>query len=1390
MKIIKKQWFILTAIMMLLASYILPFAPNASAAEPITVKQAIANNSGTATVKGYIVGYTKSNAPSYQFEGPFTSDTNFAIADSPNERDVKKILPVQLTSAYRSEFGLASKPENLGKQVFVTGKLMNYFGVPGLQSPSAISFEAPPSDPADPPPFSGVEGLEINDIQGAGHNSPYKDQNVKGVEGIVTHVVNASNFYMQDPTPDENSKTSEGILVYKPSHNAQAGDSVAVNGLVKEWVLDGYSDKLQTDLAMTEINAQDGSVTKIASGQELPAPLVIGKDVKPPTQVVDNDQFGTFDPEQDGIDFYESLEGMRVALESPTAVAPQKYGEVPVITEKVEGKVYTTPGGIPLAKDNANPERLHLLFGDRNFVSKTGDKFNGTVTGVVSYSFQNYKILTDKAALPPLVESEYEREVSQIAKDEDKLTVATYNMENYTAANAVKTDKIAKSIVQNLGTPDIIGLVEVQDNNGETNDGTTDASQNYQALIDAIVANGGPAYQWTDIAPENNQDGGAPGGNIRVGYIYNPARVSLAEGTKGSATQAVGYENGSLTLNPGRIDPANPAFASSRKPLAAEFIFKGEEVIVIANHFNSKGGDEPIFGKNQPPVLGSEAQRMDIAKAVNSFVADVKSKNADANVVVLGDLNDFEFSNPLAALKGNELTNLIEKVPAPERFTYNYQGNSQVLDHLLVSNNLAERAEVDIVHINSPFTEAHGRVSDHDPVLAQLDLSKAPAGPKPLDLSIMHTNDSHAHVEQYPKLITAVNEVRGQKENSLLLDAGDVMSGTLYFRQYKGLADLEFMNKLRYDAMTFGNHEFDKDSATLANFIKEATFPMVSANVNVTADPELGPLFKDQIGSPGEGGNIYSAIVKEIEGEKVGIFGLTTEETSFLANPSDDVVFENAMEKAEETVTALEGEGVNKIIALSHLGYNVDQDLAETVDGIDVIVGGHSHTKLTTPEVVQKAEPTLIVQANEYLYYLGLLDVSFDEAGVIKSHNGQLLDLKNYAADAEAAARVAELRAPLDELKNTVVGSSNVVLNGERADVRTKETNLGNLIADAMVQKANESVPTQIGFQNGGGIRASIDAGEVTLGEILTVMPFENQLVTLDLTGDEIRQALEISVSQVETAQGKFMQVSGLKFKYDPAKPAGDRVWSIEVKTDKGFEKIDLAKTYTVATNAFVADGGDGYTVFKKAKDEGRIKELFVVDHEVLSTYFEKNSPVSPAVEGRIIAGEEPQLQTGWVQAGANWYYYDQNGVKQTGWVEIEGKKYYLDPNVDGALKTGWLELDGKRFFLDPNARGAMWTGWLDSDGKRYYLDPATGEMKTGWADIEGKRYYFNAEGHMQTGLQKISGKQYYFNAEGVMQTGLIKINGKWYFFKADGSAITNPRELVRYLLRLLFNRF
>ena len=323
-------------------------------------------------------------------------------------------------------------------------------------------------------------------------------------------------------------------------------------------------------------------------------------------------------------------------------------------------------------------------------------------------------------------------EKTTIVKKDDELTIASYNLENFSnntsETSADKAQKLARAFASDMQSPDIIGVTEVQDNNGAKT-GDSKANESYERLINAIVNAGGAKYEYVNIDPVNNQDGGAPNANIRVGFLYNPDRVTLTEGmVAGDATTAVGYEDGKLTHNPGRIDPTNAAFRSSRKPLAAQFDFQGENVIVIANHWNSKTGDTPLFGSTQPPVYKSEMQRHQIANVVNDFVEDINTKNPDANIVSVGDFNDFQFSESLKIHEGDIMTNMINKVETSDRYTYLYQGNSQVLDHILVSNNLANQTEIDILHINADFTDMAGRASDHDPVMVQIDLSKEDEG--------------------------------------------------------------------------------------------------------------------------------------------------------------------------------------------------------------------------------------------------------------------------------------------------------------------------------------------------------------------------------------------------------------------------------------------------------------------------------------------------------------------------------------------------------------------------------------------------------------------------------------------------------------------------------------
>ncbi len=503
------------------------------------------------------------------------------------------------------------------------------------------------------------------------------------------------------------------------------------------------------------------------------------------------------------------------------------------------------------------------------------------------------------------------------------------------------------------------------------------------------------------------------------------------------------------------------------------------------------------------------------------------------------------------------------------------------------------------------------------------------------ELTIMHTNDTHAHLENMAKRFTAVDQIRAEVKNSILVDAGDVFNGTLFFNQYNGKADLEFMNLLGYDAMTFGNHEFDKDSEVLIDFVKDTKFPMVSSNIDFTKDVHLQSFVQSGVGENVEGGKIYNSIILDIDGQKVGVIGLTTEDTTFLASPSKDITFKDHIQSAKDAKTALEEKGINKIIVLSHLGYEVDLKLAEAVAGLDVIVGGHTHTTLMEPVEVVNGAKTLIVQANEWGKYLGRVDVTFNTAGEITSYNGKLLDINGkdadgnelFVANENVVSRLAELEKPIEELKKTVVGYTTVDLEGTRDLVRTGETNLGNLIAEAMLAKGNALTGATIAITNGGGIRASIPAGPITLGDVRTVQPFENTFVTLDMTGEQILASLESGVSQVEDKAGRFPQVAGLKFSFDPRKPAGSRIMSVEVKTDKGYVPLDPKATYNVATSSYMAGGGDGYTAMKEAKDAGKMNDLYFVDYEIFVEYLGKFDKVSPQVEGRSINLETVEVQ-------------------------------------------------------------------------------------------------------------------------------------------------------------------
>jgi 5'-nucleotidase/UDP-sugar diphosphatase len=494
-------------------------------------------------------------------------------------------------------------------------------------------------------------------------------------------------------------------------------------------------------------------------------------------------------------------------------------------------------------------------------------------------------------------------------------------------------------------------------------------------------------------------------------------------------------------------------------------------------------------------------------------------------------------------------------------------------------------------------------------------------------LTILHTNDFHARFEPISKydgpcsaedngagecfggsgrLVTAVAEARTRTNNSILVDGGDQFQGTLFYTYYKGALAAEMMNKMGYDAMTVGNHEFDDGPEVLKGFMDAVNFPVLMSNADVSREPLLAD-------------KLAKSTVIERGGEKLGLIGLTPQDTDELASPGPNIIFTDPVQAVQGEVDKLTAEGVNKIIVLSHSGYGVDQLVAAGTTGVDVIVGGHSNTLLSnTNERAEGAYPTMvgntaIVQAYAYGKFLGELNVVFDDAGVITSATGEPLIMDAAVTEDEVTvARVAEAAAPLEEIRNKVVAQTDEAIGGDRAVCRAMECTMGNLIADAMLARvADQGI--QIAIQNGGGIRASIDAGEVTMGEVLTVLPFQNTLSTFQVTGATLVEALENGVGQVEEGAGRFPQVAGMSFAFDATQPAGSRVSDVMV----GGAAIEMDKVYGVVSNNYVRNGGDGYKMFKDAANAYDFGPDLA---DVVAEYMAEGGAYTPYTDGRIMA--------------------------------------------------------------------------------------------------------------------------------------------------------------------------
>ncbi len=498
-------------------------------------------------------------------------------------------------------------------------------------------------------------------------------------------------------------------------------------------------------------------------------------------------------------------------------------------------------------------------------------------------------------------------------------------------------------------------------------------------------------------------------------------------------------------------------------------------------------------------------------------------------------------------------------------------------------------------------------------------------------VTILHTNDFHSRVEPiskydspcsaedntegkcfggYARLVTAVEEARARNPDALLFSGGDQFQGSLFYTYYKGKVAAEIMNTMQYDGMTVGNHEFDDGPEVLREFIDNVNFPVVMSNADFSAEPALA-------------NKLMKSTIVEKGGEKFGIIGLTPQDTLDLSSPGKNVTFSDPVAAVQGEVDSLTEQGINKIIVLSHSGYAVDKRVAAETTGVDVIVGGHTNTFLSnTNDRAVGPYPTMVgntavVQAYAYGKYVGELSVVFDDAGEIITATGDPITIDGtISEEAAIVTRVAELAAPLEEIRNKIVATSAAVIEGNRAVCRIQECEMGNLVADAMLDRVRDQ-GVSIAIMNSGGLRSSIDEGDVTMGEVLSVLPFQNTLSTFDISGADVVAALENGVSQVEEVKGRFPQVSGLTFKWDATiAPNEGRIVEVMVETDGKFQPIDLAKTYSVVSNNYVRGGGDGYKMFEtnasNAYDFGPNME------DVLADYLAANAPYSPSLDGRI----------------------------------------------------------------------------------------------------------------------------------------------------------------------------
>lgn len=565
------------------------------------------------------------------------------------------------------------------------------------------------SDPID---------THIHEIQGCSHVSPLVGTKVSNVRGVVTHKI-SNGFYLQGQDEDELDCSSEGVFVFtRDFPSVMVGDLVMVEGEVAEF---NSGEVEEYQLSQTEII--NPRIDVIQDNYELPEPILLDDLVdQRPMTVIEDDDMADFDINQGGLDFYESIEAMLVEIDQAIVVGPKnEYNEIVVIPEAARSvNSISTQGALIETDGDQNPERLVIKLAetDKDEI-RVGDQLKSPVIGIMSYSYGNYKLLS----LNPIEINNASFTIIPFEKVGNGLSIATYNLENLSPYDSLnRVEEIARQIVEMLSSPDVLLLNEVMDDSGSVDDGETGADQNLQRLVNAIIDQGGPEYEFSYISPANNQDGGLAGGNIRSVLLYRLDQgVRLVNPSTGITD--IAYQDGQFKIhsNPLRIGNKMTAFSNSRKPSVWLLEKNNQQFFVIGVHLISQGTNAPDWGSQQPPERPSDRQRIDQARALNEFIGDILSSEPDIPIFVVGDMNDDPWSESMQTLVGESLMSASTFDAVDERYSYIFEGNAQLIDQILINKNLARNIiQARYMHLNT-YLNSSDQLSDHDPVVVEVE---------------------------------------------------------------------------------------------------------------------------------------------------------------------------------------------------------------------------------------------------------------------------------------------------------------------------------------------------------------------------------------------------------------------------------------------------------------------------------------------------------------------------------------------------------------------------------------------------------------------------------------------------------------------------------------------